>query len=245
MMTALLKEHGLYDQGWRFAWMNRMRTLGLCKYGPKQLLLSVAYVDRHDEEHVRQTCLHEVAHALTPGAKHGPEWVGIAYQLGVIDPKPCTAADMPAGRWQASCPTCAKTYSMHRRPKNKAGMVRYCPPCWKSNAYLPHAERVAYSELTFHDTQAPTVVALPKKRVSAPLSAVASSPAQTVAPTRESAPSVYTAPQLAASLGVDAKSFRAWLRKHPDVAYEYKNGSGYAFDSTAASFIQQLWSQTH
>lgn len=245
-MKDLLEAYQLDEKGWTFAWMNRARTLGLCKYTSKQLLLSTIYVDHHDREHVEQTCLHEVAHAFTPGAKHGPEWVAVARRLGVENPAPCTQSNMPEGRWVA-VHSCGKRYSMHRKPKKmRPGRFRYCRPCWDSHAHLSQDQRAAVAVLgEFTDTRPTVVVEMPQKRVSAPVSARDSSPAQTLATNAESAPSVYTAPQLAALLGVEAKTFRAWLRKHPDAAYEYKTGNGYEFDAVAASSIHQLWTETH
>jgi len=245
MMTALIKEHRLDRQGWSFAWMNRMRTLGLCKYGPKELLLSVAYVDRHDRDHVEQTCLHEVAHALTPGAKHGSEWQMIARQLGVEDPKPCTAADMPEGRWVA-VHSCGGRYSKHRAPKPQTGgRFYYCPPCWKGLSYLPKAERAKLSEITFNDTR-PSVIVVPEKRLSAPVSAVASSPAQTLAPTSADAPKTVSAPELADAMNVPAKSFRAWLRKYAvGKNFQQSAGGAYVFTADDVTLIVRAWNQTH
>lgn len=246
MMNALLREHGLDKQGWSFAWMNRMRTLGLCKYGPKEVLLSVPYVDRHDREHVDQTCRHEIAHALTPGAKHGPEWVAIARELGVEDPKPCTEADMPEGRWVAEH-SCGKRYSKHRAPKPPTGgRFYYCPPCWKGLSYLPKAERAKLSEITFVDSLASRVVSIPRTPVREPVSAAQSTPAQTVAPSHESAPSAFTAPQVAAAMGVDAKKFRAWLRRW-SLASNYQTGPGgaYAFSAEDVKAVVAAWNATH
>ena len=246
MMTALLKEHGLWEQGWRFAWMNRMRTLGLCKYGPKELLLSVAYVDRHDREHVEQTCRHEIAHALTPGAKHGPEWQAVAIQLGVVDPKPCTEADMPEGRWVAEH-SCGKRYSKHRKPKAPTGgRFYYCPPCWKGLSYLPKDERIAAAAITFVDTVAPVVVSMPEKRVSAPVSASQAAPAQTLASTDESAPKTFSAPEVAAAMGVPAKNFRAWLRKWAvGRNFQQSAGGSYVFTAEDVKKIVAAWNATH
>lgn len=246
MMTALIKEHRLDEQGWSFAWMNRMRTLGLCKYGPKELLLSLPYVDRHDRDHVDQTCRHEIAHALTPGAKHGPEWRAVAIQCGVIDPKPCTEADMPEGRWVAEH-SCGKRYSKHRKPKAPVGgRFYYCPPCWKGLSYLPKAERAKLSEITFVDTATPVVVNMSEKRVSAPVSASQSTPVQTVAPTHESAPKTFSAPQVAAAMGVPAKNFRAWLRKYA-VGRNFQQGPGgaYVFSEDDVKKIVAAWNATH
>lgn len=245
MMTALLMEHGLWEQGWRFQWMNRHRTLGLCKYREKLLLLSTIYVDHHDNDHVRQTCLHEVAHALTPMARHGLEWQRKALELGVRNPAPCTDANMPKGRWQAACPTCSKVYSMHRPPKNRPGSFKYCSPCWR-NTPGDQAAKLAASELKFADTVAPVVATMPEKRVSVPVSAAQSAPSVTVPSASAGSPNAFSAPQVAAAMKIDPKKFRAWLRRW-SLASNYQTGPGgaYVFSADDVKDVVRAWNATH
>lgn len=250
MMTALIRDNGLDKDGWSFAWMNRMRTLGLCKYGSKQLLLSLPYVDRHDRDHVEQTCLHEVAHALTPGAKHGPEWQMIARQLGVENPQPCTEADMPEGRWVAEH-TCGSRYSMHRPPRpaeGPGGRFYYCPKCWKAPdfRFLPKEERRAVCEIFYVDTVSAKLATLPRNDVSVPVSAVASSPVQTDTPSAVRSPNTFTAPQVAAAMKVEPKKFRAWLRRW-SLGSNYQTGPGgaYVFTQDDVREVVKAWNATH
>src|SRR3546814_6978372 len=82
-----------------------------------------------------------------------------------------------ADLWVATCPSCSKRYSKHRKPKAPTGgRFYYCPPCWKGLSYLPKAERAKLSELTFVDTVSPVVATMPQKRVSAPVSASQAAP---------------------------------------------------------------------
>jgi predicted SprT family Zn-dependent metalloprotease len=97
LALSLMSLHGLAH--WSFAFNRRKRTLGLCYYSRQRIELSAHYVLRNDEASIRDTILHEIAHALAgPRAAHGPKWKALARQLGAT-PKRCDpAADMPPGR---------------------------------------------------------------------------------------------------------------------------------------------------
>lgn len=241
MMTRLMGEFDLIDKGWTFAWMSRRRTLGLCKYGPRQLLLSTVLVDHNSEDVVEQVCRHEIAHALAGHqAAHGPEWISMAYKCGVRNPSAkCYEAELPPGRYQATCPSCSKVYSMERRPKQMNGRSRYCPPCYRSTGNL------AAAELTFRDSRTPIVSLPPQAPVNAPVSVQQSTPAQTVAPTSVGAPNAFSAPQVAAAMGVDAKSFRAWLRKYPAMERNFKTTGAWLFPADRVPDVVAAWNATH
>src|SRR3990172_2919348 len=84
LANELMIHFGIAQQGWTFAWMDRKRTLGLCRYTTMEILLSRSYVDLNSERNVEQTIRHEIAHALAgSGAGHGALWIDVAYQCGV------------------------------------------------------------------------------------------------------------------------------------------------------------------
>lgn len=249
MMTRLLVENGLYEKGWRFNWMNRRNTYGLCRYGPKLVQLSLLFVDHNDEEKVLEVCRHEVAHAIAGHkAGHGWEWQMIATQLGVVNPRPCTeGAELPPARYQATCPTCSKLYSKTRPPKPSVnGRFYYCPPCWKKTAGRPMPERKAAAELIYVDSMSSRVVSIPRTPVDAPVSAVQSAPSVSVQSAPASSPNAFTAPQLAAAMKIDPKKFRAWLRRW-SLASNYQTGPGGAYSFTAddVADVVRAWNATH
>lgn len=86
----LMAEHALTD--WSFAFDDATRRMGQCQYASRRITMSWRYAQHADEAHVRDTILHEIAHALTPGAKHGLRWKVMAQKLGT-SPKAC--ADNP------------------------------------------------------------------------------------------------------------------------------------------------------
>jgi len=70
----MLHDHGLAQQGWTVVWDSARGRNGQCNYARKTISLSRITNAIRDEADVRQTIIHEVAHALTPGADHGYLW---------------------------------------------------------------------------------------------------------------------------------------------------------------------------
>jgi predicted SprT family Zn-dependent metalloprotease len=125
LALALMAEHGLF--GWSFAFNNRKRGLGLCRYEPKVIELSRYYAARNPIEHIRDTILHEIAHALVgPGHGHDAVWRAKCLEVGAV-PVRCGTADMPAGRWHATCGGCGSNFQRHRKPRRLTGW--YCRDC--------------------------------------------------------------------------------------------------------------------
>ena len=68
---------------WRFAWNRRKRCFGVCHYGKRTIELSRILTETEPEHKVRDTVLHEVAHAIAGAAAgHGPQWKAQARKLG-------------------------------------------------------------------------------------------------------------------------------------------------------------------
>jgi len=119
--------------GWRFAWNRRKTCMGLCRYERQTIELSAYFVARNSLDEIRDTILHEIAHALV-GPTHGHDevWMARCQEVGAV-PRRCGSANMPAGAWQAMCPGCTKKYSRHRRP---ARGKYFCRPCGPENGAL-------------------------------------------------------------------------------------------------------------
>lgn len=101
---------------WGFAFDRAKTRHGQCDYGNQRITLSRYFVELNEEGLVRETILHEIAHAIAGGpAGHGPRWQMVARNLGVR-PVPRKASTMPLGRYRGTCP-CGHPHSVHRRPK--------------------------------------------------------------------------------------------------------------------------------
>src|SRR5947209_15232461 len=73
LARELLDSYGL--RGWLFRFNRSKVNLGLCLFGPRVIELSIHFVERNPEEVIRDTLLHEIAHALVgPGHGHDAVW---------------------------------------------------------------------------------------------------------------------------------------------------------------------------
>lgn len=129
LAIKLMAQHGLY--AWSFCFTNAKRQAGVCQFGKKWIGLSVHFCERNDLDTVRNTILHEIAHALAgPSAGHGPEWQRVCVRIGA-KPERCydTGVEMPEGRWHGQCPNCKKTHRRHRKPRSGGGVFYHCRKC--------------------------------------------------------------------------------------------------------------------
>lgn len=87
-----MHQHGLTQQGWRFEWDNHKSRFGSARGGAyKVITLSKPLTYHRDYMSVRNTILHEIAHALVgPSMGHGPTWRAKALSIG-CDGKRCSA----------------------------------------------------------------------------------------------------------------------------------------------------------
>ena len=126
MGQTLLAEHGLDAAGWRVVFDGAKRRAGVCRFGPQEISLSAPITRLHDEAEVRDTILHEIAHALV-GPRHGHDatWRRAARQIGCSGLR-CTPADAPRVEppWLGVC-AAGHTTGRHRRPER----VMTCAAC--------------------------------------------------------------------------------------------------------------------
>ena len=124
MATALMVEHGLTD--WRLVLDNAKTRAGVCRPARRQIGLSRVLTGLHSEAEVRDTVLHEIAHALV-GAHHGHDavWRARAREIGCSGER-ClsTTSARPPAPWTGRCPA-GHTINRHRRPTR----VMTCAQC--------------------------------------------------------------------------------------------------------------------
>ena len=115
-------EHGLMDKGWKFQFDTAVRTFGYCHHGRKTVSLSKPLTELNDEQEVKDTILHEIAHALCPrGAGHGDLWKQKCREIGA-KPERCfsrrTVVVPEVTKYKYECPGCkrqiTKTYIMKK-----------------------------------------------------------------------------------------------------------------------------------
>ena len=81
MARGLMDEHGLGE--WTFAFLEAERRLGDCHFQDRVIRIGRAHALDASEAEIRDTVLHEIAHALAgPEARHGPQWKATARRIG-------------------------------------------------------------------------------------------------------------------------------------------------------------------
>jgi predicted SprT family Zn-dependent metalloprotease len=120
----LLARHGLSD--WQVAYDNAKRRAGVCRYRDKTIGLSAPLTALHSDADVRDTILHEIAHALA-GPEHGHDahWRRVAMSIGCGGER-CVSTDSPrvAAAWLGVC-SAGHTQERHKRPER----VTTCGTC--------------------------------------------------------------------------------------------------------------------
>jgi predicted SprT family Zn-dependent metalloprotease len=124
MGTNLLEQHGLDD--WAIQFDNAKRRAGVCRPARKLIGLSGPLTRLHSESEVRDTILHEIAHALV-GQQHYHDavWLAKAREIGCSGER-CVPADAPrvAAPWLGVC-AAGHTTERHKRPER----VQSCGQC--------------------------------------------------------------------------------------------------------------------
>ena len=118
LATNLMEKHNLIISGWRFQFDNSKKRFGCCMYRTKRISLSKHLTELNDEEHVKDTILHEIAHALTPGHGHNSTWRRKAIEIGCNSER-CYSSKVvttPESKYIAICKGCNHTHKKHRKP---------------------------------------------------------------------------------------------------------------------------------
>ena len=124
MARTLMQEHGL--TAWRFTTDNARRRFGVCKHSTQTISVSLPLMRLNSESVVRDTILHEIAHAKAGyGAGHGAYWQKIAQEIGA-NPKRCydsAEVQQPPKPWTGICPntTCGRVVQRYRRARIACG----------------------------------------------------------------------------------------------------------------------------
>lgn len=118
MIRKLMLDHGLY--GWNFKWDNAARRFGQCDYSTHTISMSRRLTIQRTEDAVRNTALHEIAHALTPGHGHDAVWRRKAISIG-CNGKRCSDDPVTVKpNWYGVCPNGHRAAERLRRPKANA-----------------------------------------------------------------------------------------------------------------------------
>lgn len=122
LAEGLMRAHGLID--WRLTLDNARRRAGQCDFSKKTISLSRLYISHADLQHIRDTILHEIAHALVgPSHGHNAIWQKKAREIGCSGSR-CHTMSFARERWIMKCPNGCFEIKRHRR---KSGLI--CASC--------------------------------------------------------------------------------------------------------------------
>ena len=147
--NQLMKQHGLTSLGWFFELDNAKRRFGVCRFGNRTIGISRHLAALNDEAKVKDTILHEIAHALVgPGHGHDYTWKRKCIEIGA-KPERCyssTEVTTPKLRYYAICEGCGHEHQRAKRINPLAGR-RAC----KCQSHLPWDKK---KTLTYKDRYA-------------------------------------------------------------------------------------------
>jgi predicted SprT family Zn-dependent metalloprotease len=171
LANQLMKEHGLLDKepAWTFGFSNEKTAVGRCYLSQKKIVYSKWYIDSTDDS-IRQTLLHEIAHALVyeevgkiykHGSNdwHGRTWRKKALEIGCRPERVSYDANFNGNyNWLIECKTedCEAGPWRRHRLKNLMWYAK-CPNCgsslwildlktgdiYESQPYVSHSEEVS------------------------------------------------------------------------------------------------------
>lgn len=113
---------------WKATHNNRKRAFGVCNYTDRQIELSALLVPAMTEEAIKDTIIHEIAHALTRGHGHDIVWKAKCIELGG-NGKRCGGSENyengaighkalleKIAKYTLTCPVCGRITYKNRKP---------------------------------------------------------------------------------------------------------------------------------
>jgi predicted SprT family Zn-dependent metalloprotease len=142
LALALMRQHGLH--GWTFRYDHARRRFGSCRYRQKVITLSRPLTFLNPEEQVRDTILHEIAHALAPDDGHGDKWRQRCREIGAKPARCYTDEEVAspprrAAPYEIGCQRCGWWADRRRRTRRKL----VCRLCRMPVTIRPKAAHVA------------------------------------------------------------------------------------------------------
>lgn len=131
LANSLIQQHlwgEIYE--WRFAIDRAKRRFWCCHYQSHTISISWPLALLNSEEQIRDTILHEIAHAMAPRAWHGWRWRQACIQIWA-KPQRCYGEEVTKveKKFKGVCPTCQREILRHRKKQISCGKcsLRYSP----------------------------------------------------------------------------------------------------------------------
>jgi predicted SprT family Zn-dependent metalloprotease len=114
LARTLMGRHGLGE--WSFRFSRARRAFGTCIPSRRIITLSAYLTHLNSEAEVRDTILHEIAHALEPNDGHGEAWKEACRKIGARPDRLATGPDLKLvhAPLKVGCSTCNWWADRHR-----------------------------------------------------------------------------------------------------------------------------------
>ena len=131
LALELIDLHGL--KKWRFRFDHSTRRAGSCRYHDRTITLAFDLARSGTDEDIRDTILHEIAHALTgPRHNHDAVWQAKAKEIGCSGKRTHQLRFSPP-RWLVTCENNCWTHTAQQRNKRLV-----CRQCGGRPVYSPY-----------------------------------------------------------------------------------------------------------
>jgi predicted SprT family Zn-dependent metalloprotease len=137
LSNQMLKEH-MELRDWKTVTNNRKRAFGVCSYRKKEIELSNILIPVMTDEAIKDTIIHEIAHALTKGHGHDRVWQRKCLELGG-DGQRCGGSDnyfkgsvgqkeilSKISKYTLTCPECGEKSYRNRKPNRNLSCGECC-----------------------------------------------------------------------------------------------------------------------
>lgn len=123
--------------GWGVTTNRRKRAFGVCNYTYRRIELSEFLIPHMTDEAIKDTIIHEIAHALTRGHNHDHVWRRKCIELGGDgrrvggDEKYKGGAETrkeldKTAKYTFTCPVCGDSHGRNRRSKRSSSCGKCC-----------------------------------------------------------------------------------------------------------------------
>jgi SprT protein len=143
LAEELIAEH--LDASWTFGWINHLTVMGQCSHHQRRILLARKLTPIADDDAVRDTILHEIAHALAgPSHDHDATWRRLARSLGCpdtahIDPARVGNPRETLAPWVGTCPAGhVSEVRYFRKPRARYACSVCCQGKWQEQHVLTY-----------------------------------------------------------------------------------------------------------
>lgn len=125
---------------YRLVWVESLYSFGKCFQSHQVIELSRPLTLSNSLDHVKDTILHEIAHALAPTTSfHDTKWQEIAKSIGCNGKRCYSPEVIRPTKWISYCRKCSKTRAVARRMKR-----RYCGECYKLTHRIAKNTKLLY-----------------------------------------------------------------------------------------------------